>query len=53
MSFINYSVDVVNQTVYIMGVARSEAELQRVLGTARDITYVRQVVEFVRVVPPQ
>ena len=52
ISFINYSIDVVNQTVYIMGVARSEAELQRVLGTARDIPYVRHVVDFVRVAPP-
>ena len=52
ISFINYSIDVVNQTVYIMGVARSEAELQRVLGTARDIPYVRNVVDFVRVAPP-
>ncbi len=52
VSFINYSIDVVNQTVYIMGVARSETELQRVLGTARDIPYVRNVVDFVRVVPP-
>lgn len=53
VSFINYSIDVVNQTVYIMGVARSEQELQRVLGTARDIAYVRQVDEFVRVVAPK
>jgi len=53
VSMINYSVDVVNQTVYILGVARSEAELQRVLGTARDITYVRQVVDFVRVATPK
>ncbi len=52
VSFINYSIDVVNQTVYIMGVARSETELQRVLGTARDIPYARNVVDFVRVVPP-
>jgi len=51
VSFINYSTDVVNQTVYIMGVARSEAELQRVLATARDISYVRDVVDFVRVAP--
>lgn len=52
VSLINYSIDVVNQTVYIMGVARTEAELQRVLGTARDIAYVRQVVDFVRVAKP-
>lgn len=53
VSLINYSVDVVNQTVYLMGVARSEAELQRVLGTARDIAYVRQVIDFVRVAAPR
>lgn len=52
VSFINYSIDVVNQTVYIMGVARSETELQRVLATARDISYVKQVVDFVRVARP-
>jgi len=46
---INYSVEVVNQTVYIMGIARDPAELARVIGHARNIAYVRGVVDYVRV----
>ncbi|MCR9071007.1 MAG: BON domain-containing protein [Alphaproteobacteria bacterium] len=46
---INYSVEVVNQTVYIMGIARSQVELARVIGHARNIQYVRAVVDYVRV----
>ena len=46
---INFSVEVVNQTVYIMGIARSPAELARVIGHARNIEYVRGVVDYVRV----
>lgn len=46
---INFSVEVVNQTVYVMGIARSQAELARVIGHARNIQYVRGVVDYVRV----
>jgi osmotically-inducible protein OsmY len=46
---INYSVEVVNQTIYIMGIARTQAELSRVIGHARNIPYVRGVVDYVRV----
>jgi osmotically-inducible protein OsmY len=44
---INYSVHVVNQTIYLIGVAQSEGELQRVLAHAGDIEYVRRVVDHV------
>lgn len=46
---INYSIEVVNQTVYIMGIARSQAELGRAIGHARNIPYVRGVVDYVTV----
>ncbi len=46
---INYAFDVVNQTIYVMGVARSPDELSRVLAHARDIQYVRGVVDYVRI----
>ena len=46
---INYAFDVVNQTIYVMGVARSPEELSRVLAHARDIQYVRGVVDYVRI----
>ncbi|HVO04715.1 MAG TPA: BON domain-containing protein [Candidatus Cybelea sp.] len=46
---INYSVDCIRSTVYLMGVARSQAELQRVIDHVRDVPYVRAVVSHVRV----
>jgi osmotically-inducible protein OsmY len=48
---INFSVEAVNQTVYVMGIARSQAELGRVIGHARNIPYVRGVVDYVTVRP--
>ena len=48
MRSINYNVDCVAGTIYLMGVAQDQAELQRVIDHARDISYVRNVVSFVR-----
>ncbi len=45
---INYSIDTVNGTVYLMGIARSRQELDRVVGHARGLSYVRRVVSYVR-----
>jgi osmotically-inducible protein OsmY len=45
----NYSVDCIRSTVYLMGVARTPAELQRVIDHVRDVPYVRAVVNHVRV----
>lgn len=47
VSSIDYSVETVNQVVYLMGVAQSQAELNRVIGHAKDISYVRRVVSHV------
>lgn len=54
---INYTVDVVNGTVYLMGVAQSVETLNRALAYARDTRGVRTVVNHVRIkgeaaVPP-
>ncbi len=46
---INYTIDTVNGSVYLMGVAQDQAELDRVINHARDIDYVRSVVSLVRV----
>ncbi|MBM3492230.1 MAG: BON domain-containing protein [Alphaproteobacteria bacterium] len=46
---INFNVVVVNSTVYIMGVARSQTELERVTNHARTIRGVEKVVSYVRV----
>jgi len=46
---INYTIDTVNKTVYLMGVAQNQEELDRVVGYARQIDYVRRVVPYVRI----
>ncbi|WP_374377871.1 BON domain-containing protein [Dongia sp.] len=46
----NFSIDCIRSTIYLMGVAKTEAERQRVIDHARDIAYVRAVVSHVRVV---
>lgn len=48
---INYTIDTVNKTVFLMGIAQSQAELDRVIGYARQIDYVRRVVPYVRIAP--
>jgi osmotically-inducible protein OsmY len=45
---INYSIDSVAGTIYLMGIGQSAAEVQRVIDHARDIPYVRRVVSYVQ-----
>ena len=45
---INYSIETVNQIIYLMGIAQSQAELDRAIGHAKDIPYVLRVVNYVR-----
>jgi len=48
VSDVNFSVETVNGIVYLMGVARTEAELGKVTTHARNIGGVRKVVSHVR-----
>jgi osmotically-inducible protein OsmY len=45
---LNYSIDTVDGTVYLMGIAHSKAELNRVVELARSIPYVKQVVSYIK-----
>lgn len=45
----NYTIETVNQVVYLMGRGRSSVELERVRNHAREIARVRQVVSHVDV----
>ncbi len=45
---INYSLETVQGIVYLMGVAQDQAELNRVIETARTISGVKQVVSYVK-----
>ena len=48
---INYSIDTVNGVVFLMGIARDQAEHDRVTNHARHLAYVRRVVSYVRIRP--
>ncbi len=47
---INYSIDVVQGTVFLMGFAQDQAELNRVIGIARNIPNVTRVASYVKLV---
>ena len=47
---INYSIDTVQGSVYLMGFAQNQAELNQVIGLARTIENVKQVVSYVKLV---
>src|SRR5262249_8729407 len=48
---VNYTIDTVNGSVYLIGSARSQAELDQVTDVARKVPYVRRVVSYVEVRP--
>ncbi len=50
---LNYTIEVVRGVVYIMGLARSQNELNEVVDIARNIQYVQNVVSYVRVAVEQ
>ncbi len=45
---VNYSIEVVQAVVYVMGVAQSQAELDKVMQHARMVPYVLKVVSYVK-----
>ena len=45
---INYSIDTVGGTVYLMGVSRSQEELDKVVALARTIPGVKQVISYTK-----
>lgn len=47
---INYSIETVKGVVYLMGNARTQAELDRVIEQARIIPNVRQVISYVKLI---
>ena len=49
---VNYAVETVRGTVYLIGIAQDQAELDRVIAQARNISYVKKVISHVRVMAP-
>jgi osmotically-inducible protein OsmY len=52
VSSINYSIETVGGTVYVIGLAQDRAELDRVLNHARGMSYVKKVVNYVQIKRP-
>jgi len=50
---VNYTIDTVNGSIYVIGSARSQAELDRVTETARNVPNVKRVVSYVEIRPGQ
>ncbi|MEX2631840.1 MAG: BON domain-containing protein [Tistlia sp.] len=48
ISAVNYSVEVLNGRVFLLGIARNQGELERIKAYARQIPYVRGIVSHVR-----
>jgi len=46
---INYFIETVNGTVYLIGVAQSQKEVEKVISYARGLGYVKRVISHVRV----
>lgn len=46
---INYAVETVGGTVYLIGIAQSAEELERVKNHARSISYVQRIISHVRI----
>jgi len=49
---INYSIETVGGTIYLIGIAQNDEELTRVKNHARSIDYVRHIVSYVRIKTP-
>jgi len=47
VSSLNFSIDVVNGTVYLSGVAADAEEMNRVVSHARDLRFAQQVVNYI------
>lgn len=50
---INYSIETVRGTIYLLGIAQSESELERVINHARNVSGVRNIIPYVRVKAPE
>lgn len=48
---INYAIETVGATIYLIGIAQSQEELDRVISQAKTISYVRHIISHVRVKP--
>ena len=46
---INYTIETVNGVVYLIGIAQSKREIDKVIAHARSLSYVKRVISHVRI----
>lgn len=46
VSSLNYTIDVVNGTVYLSGIARTDEEREKVISHARGLRYAKKVIDY-------
>lgn len=46
---VNYAIETVGGTVYLIGIAQNDRELERVINHARGISFVKRVISHVRI----
>ena len=46
---INFSIETVNGIIYIIGIAKNQAEISRIMKHAKTIGYVKKIINHVRV----
>jgi osmotically-inducible protein OsmY len=49
---VNYAIETIRGTVFLLGIAQNQAELDRVIDLAKNVSYVKRVVSHVRVKMP-
>ncbi len=49
---INYAIETVSGIIYLIGIAQSQEEVDRVIAHARDISYVQKIINHVRIKDP-
>lgn len=47
VSSINFSIEAVDGAVFLLGIARDQGEIERVVGHAKDVPYVRRLVNYI------
>jgi len=50
---VNYAIETVRGVIFLLGIAQDQVELDRVVAQARNISYVKRVVSYVRVKTPE
>ncbi|MEK9910879.1 MAG: BON domain-containing protein [Candidatus Puniceispirillum sp.] len=49
ISSLNYNIDVVNGVIYLSGIAKNKAEMNKVVGHAQEVRFTQRVVNYIKI----